>query len=458
MEKHILLAGFVFIFLLQSPLILAIDCNSVSLANYESCMDILNSDISINEKELLISNLEYNNLFFPDHNYVFDVNSNIKIKSAPEGVKTYDKEFIKNAWVDIFALMPSVLYNNTLYAPERTSVLTGFNYELEIPENYYSPDYPETKNGDCKTKYYLIENEAENRVYVNGKYAGRGDLIDINLDKDSEIRTEYSINVEVKIKHYEWDRYCSSRRDDGSCRRYSEICEYDYTETKKESLKITDEINVELYKNELFAEIEPLNSYDGITKLKLSYSDSVQVSFKDSKYAFNKYVYSINYSKAPYYVNTLKAKDYNQEKLINLFKEGDNLIVKNTEDCSIKAFDFFNIIENNCNSESESLDFFIRTDKLKYKKGEEIKVDIFPDNVSIKISYGDETKTAKGSVEFTADYYKNRLIAEYNGLKAERIIYIINRERLIIIWNLVVFTFLNYFLYSVLKKCSKKIT
>jgi hypothetical protein len=369
MGQNKLLAGFMFIFLLQSPLALAITCNSVSSANYNSCMEILNSAIAESEKEILISNLDYQSKLFPDHDYVFDINTNKKIKSAPEGIQTYNREFIQNAWIDIFALMPSVLYNNTLYSPEKISILTGFNYELEIPRNYYSPNYPQTKNGDCKTKYYIVENEAENKIYANGKYANSGDLIDIFLEKDSEIKSEYTINLEVEIKHYKWDRYCSSRDDDGLCRKYSEKCEYEYTETKKESLKISDTLSVKLHDSNIFAEIEPINIHEGSASLKINYNDSVWVDFKESKYHFNKFLYSIDYSKPPYYINTLKAEDYNREEIINLFIGNNILTIKDTEDCKITAFDFFNIFESDCNSNSESLDFFIKTDKLKYRKG-----------------------------------------------------------------------------------------
>lgn len=457
MEKQTLLVGFVFIFLLQSPLALAINCNSISPSNYESCMEILNSKIPENEKELLISNLEYKNQFFPDHDYIFDQNSKLEFDIEPEGTKIYNKEFIKEAWMNIFAFMPSILYNDTLYVPNKTTIQTGFNYELEIPENYYSPRYPKTKNRDCKTKYYLEEKEAENKVYVNGQYQEEGDLFDININKDSEIKSIFNIDVEVRIKHYRWKKYCSSRRDDGSCRRYKRKCKYRDSEIKKENLQIIDIQKVKLYENNLVANIKPIDSYDGITKLKLNKSDSVRIDFANALYEFDKYSYSINYSKPPYYVNVLRAEDYNQEKVFNLFNEAGTLIIKNPDNCKIKAFDFFNILEKDCNSASQNIKFFIKTDKLKYDKGEKIKVDIFPKDVFVKISYGDKVKTARGSVKFTADNYENRITAEYNGLRAEKIIYITNRERLWVIWNLVVFTFLNYFLYVVLKKYYKKV-
>ena len=457
MDRIRLLGALVLLVLVQAPLIFSLDCNAISQANYQTCMEILNSNLTQVEKETIISNLEYGKRFSPDHQFIYDKNTNLQISSAPEGVSYSNGIFVRNAWMSIFTTMPSVLYNNSLFVPNKTKVLTGFNYQIQTPSNYYSSGYPQTNQGDCKRIYSLTKNEAENKVYVNNEYKGEGDFVDLSIKKDSEISINYYINVGVEIKHYSWVRYCSSRRSDGSCRRYSERCSYSNTETKKEDLSIKDSIKVKLYKNLLIADIEPVNSYGGTTKLKLNYSDSIIVSFNDSEYSFNKYVYSINYSKAPYYINTLKAENYNQEKLFNLFKEGDSIIVKNTDNCKIKAFDFFNVVEKDCNSENQNIDFFIKTDKLKYDKGENIHVNIFPNNISVKIIYGDDIKIATGYADFTADYYNNRITAEYNGLNADKIIFVGDKNKIIIIWNLIVFTFLNYFLYLILKKYSKKI-
>ena len=58
MKLQNLLAGFVLVIFLQSPLVLAISCNSVSPANYNTCLEILNSKLSESEKEILISNIQ----------------------------------------------------------------------------------------------------------------------------------------------------------------------------------------------------------------------------------------------------------------------------------------------------------------------------------------------------------------------------------------------------------------
>lgn len=457
MKQVYLLLGLILFLSLSSPGVFSLDCKAISLANFETCNEIINSDLTEEEKELLILNLDYSNEYFPDHEFIFEKNLNIEIKGAPEGVTVQNKDFIKNAWAKIFAVMPSVIYNDILYVPEKTSLLTGFNYELQVPENYYSPDYPKTKNGDCKTKYYLEENEDENQIYVNGNYLGKGELKDLVISKDSEISIIYKINVEIKIKHYEWDRYCSSRRDDGSCRRYSEDCEYDYSETKKEEIIIQDKLNVKLYENHLYGEISPVNIYNGITNFKTNFSDSFQVSFKNSEYNFYKYFYEVNYSNPPYYIATLKAQDYNKETIDNLFSGENTLAVKDTRDCKISFDDFFKQEENSCNSEYETINFFIKVEKLKYDEGEKIYVKIFPNDIQAKLTYAGETKYAQGETYFLAKRLENRITAGYNGLTSEKIIYVTDKKRAIFIWNLFLLFILNVILYVLLKKYWGKI-
>ena len=456
MNKYHLLLGLCLLFLLQSPVVLALDCERVSNANYDLCIEILNSEISEEEKQLIIPNLDYDNSFFPDHEYVLDMNLDLDIESAPEGVAVKSGQFVELAWAKIFAIMPSVIYGEILYVPKKTSVFTGFDSRIKIPNNYYSSRYPRTSQGDCKRKYYLIEDDETNKIYVNNRYVGEGELTEIQISKDSEIKIIYKVYVRVKIKHYEWERYCKRWDIHGRCKKYDEDCEYDYTEYKNENIIFTDTIEVKLYENYLFAEVSPINIYGGATNFKMNYSDSVEISFKNSEYNFNKYIYSINYSNAPYYTSNLVAKDYNRERIINLFSGENTLAVGDATNCKIKAFDFFNILEKDCNDEYQNISFFIKTDKLKYDLGEEIQVNVFPNNISVKLSYGKNSKIAKKVTTFIAERYENRIIAEYNGLVAEKIIYITNKKRLMILWNLVVFALLNFIFYILFKKYHNK--
>lgn len=435
MKKHFLF-GVALIFLVQTPFIFALDCSNLDVVYYSACIEIMNSDLTIEEKDLIISNLEYSNKFFPDHEYIYQINANIPVTTAPEGIKTYYNKFIKNAWADTFVVMPSVLYHGELYAPPNTQILSGFNHKIVLPSNYYSPRYPKTRNGDCKTKYYLRKNTAENRVYVNNIYQGSGKLVSVNINSNSEIKIKYIIQANIKIKHYEWE---------------DKECEYEYTEYKTDYLEIEDSIKVKFYNNNLFAKAEQIDSYGSAEKFKINYSNSIHLEFKDSLFKSDEFIYNINYSKPPYYFYTLQAKDYNQITINNVLLDGDFILVKDSEDCWIKGFDFFNIIESSCNINQTNENFYIKTDKLKYKPNETIQVNIYPNNILALITYNNETKKAVNSTNFKAELLKNKITAKYKTQTSEKIIFI-SDNKIKTLWNFFMLGFLNYFLYVILKK------
>lgn len=438
MAKTPIMGVFALLILVQTPFILAIECTQSDVEIRNTCKEILNLNLTLQEKEALISNLEYTSKFFPSHEYVYQKNSNINILNPPNGIETINSIYIKDAWQDIFTLMPSVLYNNSLYVPSQTKVLTGFNYRLDIPSDYYNSR--KRQGRECRRTYTLEENNAINRDYVNNQYQGSGSLVNININSNSEIKSVYDITVRVKIKHYEWDY-----EDDGW------DCEYDHTEYQNDNIQLIDKIQVKYYKNNLFADLDFLDSVSS-NKLKPNFSNSVEINFKDSEYNFYEFLYDINYSKEPYYVYTLRATDYNQESIKNLFKQDSNLIVNNIENCKIKAFDFFNVLEKSCTFNLENINFYIKTDKFKYKPNETIKVDITPKDILVNLTYGDQSQLAKNNANFTANKEYNKITASYKTLKSEKLIFLEDASRTKLVIKVVIFVLLNYILYRVLRK------
>jgi hypothetical protein len=437
MAKPPIWGMFALLILVQTPLILAIECTQSDSEIKSICNEILNSNLTLLEKETLISNLEYTGSFFPDHNYVYNKNTNININNPPIGIETKNSVYIKNVWMDIFTSMPSILYNNSLYVPSQTKVQTGFNYNIIIPSDYSNSKKREGR--ECKTTYSVEENSATNKIYVNNQYQGSGKLVNVNINSDSEIKSVYDVNVKVKIKHYEWTY------DHGW------DCDYDSTEYKTDSIQITDKINIKYYQNNLFANLEFLDSYAS-NNIKPNFSNSIEVNFKDSEYNFYEFMYDVNYSKEPYYIYTLKATDYKQESIKNLFKENNTLIVKNIEDCKVRAFDFFNVFNGLCNFNLENLTFSIKTDKFKYKPNEEIRISIYPNDILANLTYGNQTRLAKNSVVFIANAQNNKITAKYKNLETQKLVFIENESQTKTIFNLGIFGFLNYFFYVVLRK------
>jgi len=446
MAKTQIIGIFALLFILvHIPFIFAIECNQADPTIRDTCKEILNLDLTLQEKEVLISNLEYSNKFFPDHEFVYQKNTNINVDNAPHGIQEYSGNFVQKAWMKIFTAMPSILYNGSFLTPESTQIKTGYNYKIVIPPNYYNS---RKRDGDtCRINYNLKQNTAINKVYVNGIYQGSGDLVNIKVNSDSEIKSIYEINVEVDIDYYEWDKYCARRRN-GKCVDYEYKCKYDHDTTKRDNIKIIDTLNVKKYDNNPFANLELIDN----NKIRTNYSDSIEINLKDSSYAFNKFIYSINYSLDPYYVYTLKAEDYNQESIKNLYKQGSDLIVKDFSICNFKAFDFFNVIEKSCNLDYEDLNFYIKTNKLTYYPEDLIDIQIYPKDILVNLSYGNQSKLVKSSANFKADLAFNKITANYKNLHAEKVIFVKDKGKLNTIFNFSLFGFLNYAFYIALRK------
>ncbi len=455
MRRKLFLLGLALVFLAQGPVVLAIDCSAISQQNYQICLGILNFNLSLEEKGALISNLEYNSKFFPDYDYIYFRNTALQIKDAPNGVNKHDSLYIKEAWASIFAVMPSVIYNNSLFVPYKTSVFTGFNYKLLIPPDYASPGYPNTDQGDCKRTYLLANNFSENKIFVNNIYQGSGKSADVSITKDANITINYLIGADVSISHYKWRGYCC-KRSNGQCIRHCYSCDYSSTETKNDRLTINDLLNVKLYGNSLIAEVMPIDSYGSNTKLKINYSNSIEIDLNNSYFDFYQYIFSVNYSKEPYYIYTLKAEDYNQEKFSNLIRNSDTLIVKNAKDCRVRAFDLFNVIQANCNSNYLGFDFNISVDKFYYSDNQTIKVYISPSDISLLLEYGNESKNAANITYFTAEYPINKITAYFDGRKYEKIIFVYDKSKVLLLWELIMFFLLVYFAYKILNKIYRR--
>lgn len=448
-----MIGAFVLLLLLvQTPFIYSIECDQVSQPNYDTCMQIKALNLTDLEKEIIISNLDYQNKFFPDHEYVYNRNTRLLIIEPPAGIGKQQGIFIKDAWMSLFTLMPSVLYNNSLFVPNKTQVLTGFNYRIQVPNNYEGSGYPNSDQGDCKRTYTLTKNKSENKIYVDNNYQGSGKLVNINISSDSNVKAVFNVEVAYSIDHYYWQRYCARYRN-GVCVSYRYRCSYNYNEILADNIQIEDSKQVKYYHNSLFAKLDTFSSYSGNTNFNLNFSNSLNLKFQDSFYSFKEFVYSINYSKAPYYVLTLRADDYKQEQLTNLYKNRDNLIVKNTNNCSMEAFDFFNYLKTSCFAEQKPIEFKIETDKLKYSLNETIKVSIYPQNISVNVSYGNQSKVAIGNTSFYSEALKNKIVAYNGSYSAERVIYVQEQDRFGIIYNFSIFGLINYILYAVLRKC-----
>lgn len=454
MNKKLLL-GFAILFLVQSPGVLALDCEGISQENLHICEEILNSNLTIQEKEILISNLEYTSTYYPDHNYVFLRNNLIEADNPSFDIEEYQGTYIRNAWVSIFAAMPSIIYNNSLFVPERTQIFTGFHYDLAVPFNYQSSGYPEESGGDCRRDYTLVNNISENRVYVNGLYQGSGRLTEVLLNQNSNISAVYDINADVQINHHEWTRYCCRHRN-GRCVRYCHRCDFSWQEIDNDRLVLSDSITVQLYQNNLTGSLGVINHYGETTILQPNFSNSIEILFNSSSYKFYQNYFEINYSKAPYYVATLKARDYNQERIFNILRDEENLVVQDTSQCRIRSFDFFEELNTNCDLSYEDFSFTIDTNKFYYSSGEDIEVIVNPSNITPIITYGNVSLMGN-NVSFNATFGINKIEAFYDGKRVEKLIAVYKKSEVFLVWKIFLLILVAYLFYRIMKKKIRRI-
>ena len=451
MNKNLYFAELALVLLVIAPQVFSFDCNRLNPELQEACTEIEGSGIE--GKDLLIANLAYDSNYRPDHVFAYEWNTGTYFNSTPENVAFTDKTFIKEAWMKIMAVMPSVQYNHTLLVPKTSQVLVGFHYSLVLPEDYVSGGHPENSEGDCKRTYSLMEESSQNRIYADNFLHDTGKLGIINLDRDSTVQSRFSISAKVEVEHYKWVRYCATSGEKG-CVRYAYRCTYSSTETVTDGVELADSLEVKLYSNNATASLTAVNSYNGNVKAEINFTDSALFDFGNSEYTFRKYYYDVVPKYPPYHILTLRANEADEEKTTNLHKGEDYVIVSNPETCMVSFWDYFNEGQKPCSTEFESVDLEVRTDKLKYKQGDKIIVSILPD-VEVTVTYGDSSLVTSGGAEFVAVASFNKIKASYGDITAEKVVFVSGGNSLLVLWNVAIFTAVIFFVFTVVKRTWK---
>lgn len=324
----------------------AFDCSKTQDPNY--CNEIQSSGFSEPEKELAYSALLYLESTFPDHNFIQNYNLQINVDNPPDNTQKYDSTQIKNAWISFLAVFPSVYEDNNLYVPTTTNGLSQYDYDVQIPPDYIG-SYPHTSNGDCKRRYTLVQNDAKLSYYLNNAYKGQGKYTSLNIDSDGTLKAELQIDTKIKVEHYRWETYCCSYGKDG-CNSYCHRCKFHHTDYETDSLKISEEKDINHFSAQPEASIYVTNNYFNLTKGKIIADDysQIELEFQNSYIIKQNYYYDVVFDKKPYYFVYLNAHYFPLIKQKNIFLTNDTFFVKNTVGCSISAYNHFYSTMSTC--------------------------------------------------------------------------------------------------------------
>ena len=205
-------------------------------------------------------------------------------------------------------------------------------------------------------------------VLVNNEVQGNLKLNPVNIKEDSIITDKLNIKSNIKQDHYHWKQYCISKKN-GKCVKYEYRCEYFSTDYLKDEVNLEDSINVKNYNIKPLVNIKVLDYYFNIanqqqllansksviyytTKLQFNSDnfDSFTINFNNSYYLEQRYIYSLEFIKKPFYIAVLKADKVNIKKNYGLVSGLNNtLIVKDISNCKLSSFNHFFNFNSVCN-------------------------------------------------------------------------------------------------------------
>lgn len=430
-----------FLFLLAIPLVSALDCSQT--IHQDWCNDIQNSAISEEEKAYLLSDIFSDTKHYPDHQLVKSWNELVPTDVKPDSVAFQNSGPIKNAWMKILAIMPSVKYNDTLYIDTSGEVLSGFGYEVQLS----SARAP----GDCRTTRTLLEDTGTISVYANGVKQGEGNNVPFiaNLQDKTRIslKAVYDIAVRSKVRHYTRQKRC-----------FEDYCWYQCSFSKNEyqtdHLSLEESIPAVVHHPELTAAFNLKDQYQETAVGEFSFSDGVvntELLFADASLKHHNYLFSEQPSLSPLNILTIYAEKKAVQEEENLVFTDAQVVVANTQGCRITVSSFFQEKNMGCNLDFEGSSFTAKTDKVVYHEGESITLHLSPEGV-YKVSYAGKSYATTDSVSFPAEASNSEITIQHKNRINNVYVHVKNDEPLNASFALGIFGTVNYVISGLIRK------
>ncbi len=426
----------------------ALTCSDTAEKDWDTCVQAMQSNLSDSEKQLLVGNLMYSNTYYANHSLILEWNTGISFLEVPYDIKSTNKDYIRDAWFKIVAIMPSVWLKNDLISPGYGQVLSAYNYWVEIPSG--------TEPGDCKTEFTLTENNSQLSLYLNNGYIGDSKLTSFNTAQNLSFNASLNVKATIEVKHYREYKYCC-RRDENGCHKYCTVCQYENTEYRTSEVNLIDSKQAVLYKPNIEPTIRAVNRYKSTTVglLNISNFDAFILELDNSSLSQFNYYYELNQTLAPYDVLTFRANKHIKKTINNLNVQKLNgsfkFYIPDSNRCVLIYFDHFNKWQENCSLNQTIAPIVLKTDKVQYDENETIKLTV-NSSEPVTIKYGNEEYEAKGSILLKAKPNTNRIVAQYDNLEAYAIIHVKRKGTWEFALNFSVFSAVLYSLYLLIKK------
>jgi len=275
-------------------------CTALNLTDPTIC-NLQN--LTIEQKKQLISDAMIRNNGFPDFQTSNSWNSQLKFtKYAPDNTTYYNADSIRDAWLKIISVSPSVLDNKSsqLWINSSGNVSSKFNFSFVVPKK--------TFRGDCRTVYkicgynYSIQNSLNSQLLGNKSTSNFS--ISAPYNSSELFSSNLTIDSEYLIHHYHLVEHC----DEDSCWH---TCDYYRTDDKKSHLELRDQKQAYAYSFIDFSSAIIDFSKNGLTSgwfFIVSNSDfnSIRFLLGNSEIKLQAQDYRFKVENAPY--NTLQVE------------------------------------------------------------------------------------------------------------------------------------------------------
>ncbi len=402
----------------------ALDCSRINPELLTDCSAIIESSLNQTEKDYFIRALMNTNPSEHDYSLIEDWDNGIKFNSTNSNdAVTGETEYIKNAWLSIISISPSVILDNKTYTNNTGKITARYNYSIQIPDG--------TLDGDCRTEYSLDSNSANLGIFQNETLISSSSQAEFS--GSGELKAVLDIDLTITAEHYRTEKYCCCDNK-GSCCGYCEECNYANTEEITSHLTLSDTRQTYTFPDQKIPEIRLLNTNKGTNKFYLNTTESFTLRIGNSSLSFSKYYYSIEQSHSPYEILSLGANKFNSTYTKNIIYENHDseftIYSSTKEPCKLILLGHFQDSKYSCDLNSTEEPINITTDKLIYKDSEKINLNFSPKNTPITIKYSNQTIQAENNATLTAEYPYNKITLGYGKTIAEKFIIVRNNKGL----------------------------
>ncbi|VVC03594.1 Uncharacterised protein [Candidatus Burarchaeum australiense] len=210
------------------------NCKSLNLVDKSVC-DLAN--LSAEEKKNLIADNLVRDNGFANFDDARNWNYGLAFtKYPPDAATVVNNGSIRDAWVKMISLTPSVFdaSSKQLFVNDTGELYSQYAFSFVVPQ--------ETFSGDCKTEYDVCGYDYSLQSYRNGAFLGNGKKTSFAIDSlvhnsSSLFSSVLSANSEYLIHHYKWVTHCSGSGKFVIC---VTTCDYSSTESRKNSVRLTD--------------------------------------------------------------------------------------------------------------------------------------------------------------------------------------------------------------------------